>query len=247
MRVRLLPRLRNLRLRRTETDAGQPDLFGATVSPPRHPPRLKPAPPKPEPAAQPVLIFAPPHGSYTERLSRVMALRAKGTPEAISEVVAALGDEDERIRWLAGSVATEYRRGDGGRDAARVREAGRYGHGAGKGGEGVGEADRFKKLSKPKSKKESCMSPSGEVSYIVGLALDTIQCPYPPDIIDRVCQAIQANPAWLRMYQEVVAEKGRHAVNSTIGRTVLQRTGLSNSGIRREARCSLIDTYTELQ
>ena len=33
-----------------------------------------------------------------------MALRAKGTPEAISEVVAALGDEDERIRWLAGSV-----------------------------------------------------------------------------------------------------------------------------------------------
>ena len=33
-----------------------------------------------------------------------MALRAKGTPEAIGEVVAALGDEDERIRWLAGSV-----------------------------------------------------------------------------------------------------------------------------------------------
>ena len=54
--------------------------------------------------AQPVLIFAPPQGAYTERLSRVMALRNKGTPEAISEVVAALGDEDERIRWLAGSV-----------------------------------------------------------------------------------------------------------------------------------------------
>ena len=33
-----------------------------------------------------------------------MALRKKATPEAIGEVVAALGDEDERIRWLAGSV-----------------------------------------------------------------------------------------------------------------------------------------------
>ena len=87
-----------------EPDAGQRDLFGEPVAPAPQPAKAKPAPPKPEPVAQPVLIFAPPQGSYTERLSRVMALRAKGTPEAISEVVAALGDEDERIRWLAGSV-----------------------------------------------------------------------------------------------------------------------------------------------
>ena len=87
-----------------ETDTGQRDLFGEPVAPASQPAKAKPAPPKPEPAAQPALIFAPPQGAYTERLSRVMALRAKGTPEAISEVVAALGDEDERIRWLAGSV-----------------------------------------------------------------------------------------------------------------------------------------------
>ena len=55
--------------------------------------------------AQPVLIFAPPQGSYTERLHPGHGTtRAKGTPEAISEVVAALGVEDKRIRWLAGSV-----------------------------------------------------------------------------------------------------------------------------------------------
>ena len=87
-----------------EPDTGQRDLFGEPVAPASQPVKAKPAPPKSEPAAQPVLIFAPPQGSYTERLSRIMALRAKGTPEAIGEVVAALGDEDERIRWLAGSV-----------------------------------------------------------------------------------------------------------------------------------------------
>ena len=86
-----------------ESDAGQRDLFGKAVVAPQ-PVKAKPAPPKPEPVAQPVLIFAPPQGAYTERLSRVMALRAKGTPEAIGEMVAALGDDDERIRWLAASV-----------------------------------------------------------------------------------------------------------------------------------------------
>jgi len=33
-----------------------------------------------------------------------MALRGKGTVEAVGELVAALGDEDDRIRWLAASV-----------------------------------------------------------------------------------------------------------------------------------------------
>ena len=88
---------------------------------------------------------------------------------------------------------------------------------------------------------------SRQVSYFVARALETIPRPYPPDVTDLVGQAIENNPAWRAAYDEVVAEKGRHAVNSTIGRTVLQLTGLRNSGIRRDARCSLIDTYTELR
>jgi hypothetical protein len=87
---------------------------------------------------------------------------------------------------------------------------------------------------------------TGTVSYFVDLALETIPRPYPSDVTDRVCEAIEQNPAWLMMYRDAVADHGRHAVNSTIGRTVLQLTGLRNSGIRREARSSLIDTYTEL-
>ena len=89
-----------------ETSAGQSNLFGAPAAPAATPLKAEPArlPPKPEPPAQPVLIPSLPEGTYIQRLGRVMALRNKATPEAIGELVAALGDEDERIRWLAGSV-----------------------------------------------------------------------------------------------------------------------------------------------
>jgi hypothetical protein len=52
------------------------------------------------PPAQ-VRLMPPPAGTATERLLRVMALRRESSPEAIGEMVAALGDEDEKIRWLA--------------------------------------------------------------------------------------------------------------------------------------------------
>lgn len=55
-------------------------------------------------AVQPPLIPSPPQGSYQQRLSQVMALRGKDTPDAIGGLVAALGDEDGNIRWLAASV-----------------------------------------------------------------------------------------------------------------------------------------------
>ena len=89
-----------------EPDAGQPALFGAPAAPAAPPPKPEPTRPasRPEPPAQPVLLSAPPQGTYTQRFGRVMALRKKATPEAIAELAAALGDEDERIRWLAGSV-----------------------------------------------------------------------------------------------------------------------------------------------
>ena len=43
----------------------------------------------------------PPQGSYTDKFSRIMALKREGTPDAIGEIVAALDDQDERIRRLA--------------------------------------------------------------------------------------------------------------------------------------------------
>jgi HEAT repeat protein len=55
-------------------------------------------------ADAPIPVMAAPQGSYSEKLSRIMALKRQATPEAIGEMVAALGDADERIRWLAGSA-----------------------------------------------------------------------------------------------------------------------------------------------
>lgn len=49
-------------------------------------------------------VMPPPRGSYVEWFSRLLALKRQPTPEAIGEIIAGLGDEDERIRWLAGSV-----------------------------------------------------------------------------------------------------------------------------------------------
>lgn len=46
----------------------------------------------------------PPQGAYAEKFSRIMALKRQATPEAIGELVAALGDEDEKVRWLASST-----------------------------------------------------------------------------------------------------------------------------------------------
>lgn len=45
-----------------------------------------------------------PQGSYTEKLSRLLALKHEPSPFAIAEMVATLEDEDERIRWIAGSA-----------------------------------------------------------------------------------------------------------------------------------------------
>lgn len=83
------------------------------------PPTLElkpPPPPKPRKAAaakkpalatdQPPLVtdFTPPQGSYPQRLKRVMALGQPQNQAELAELVAALGDENENIRWLAGST-----------------------------------------------------------------------------------------------------------------------------------------------
>jgi hypothetical protein len=85
-----------------EADAGQPALFGTPATPAASAKAepTRPAP-RPEPAAQPVLIPSPPQGNRSQRLSRLLTLGRQRTPEAIGGLVAALGDEDEQLRWLA--------------------------------------------------------------------------------------------------------------------------------------------------
>jgi hypothetical protein len=78
----------------------------------KHPePPSKPKPEAARPTVQPSLIteFAPPEGNRNQRLKAVMALgdRVKANRQdaaAVSQLVAALGDDDSNIRWLAGSA-----------------------------------------------------------------------------------------------------------------------------------------------
>ena len=87
---------------------------------------------------------------------------------------------------------------------------------------------------------------TGEVSELVEEVLMSIPQPWPEDITDQVCLAIERNPRWLARYRDLVETHGKQAVNSTIGRVTLQLTGLRNLGVHQEATSSLIKTYTRL-
>jgi hypothetical protein len=84
------------------------------------------------------------------------------------------------------------------------------------------------------------------VSELVQEVLSSISQPYPEDITDQVCMAIQENNAWHNRYERLVKEHSKWAVNSTIGRSTLQITGLRNLGLRAKATSKLIKTYTRL-
>ncbi|MCP4421811.1 MAG: HEAT repeat domain-containing protein [Chloroflexi bacterium] len=57
---------------------------------------------------QPALVthFTPPTGGYAQRLKRVMVLGQPKKQDELTELIAALGDENSNIRWLAGSALT---------------------------------------------------------------------------------------------------------------------------------------------
>jgi hypothetical protein len=76
----------------------QPDLFGNAPAA-----RPQPAAPAASAAAvnQAVFIPAPPQGPRLQRINRLLALSKERSALAIGELVAALADEDEQVRWLA--------------------------------------------------------------------------------------------------------------------------------------------------
>jgi hypothetical protein len=69
---------------------------------------------------------------------------------------------------------------------------------------------------------------------------------YPENITDQVCLAIEENSAWHNRYKRLVESYSKWSVNSQIGRSTLQLTGLKNLGLRATATSSLIKTYTRL-
>ena len=87
---------------------------------------------------------------------------------------------------------------------------------------------------------------STPVSTLVKKVLNTISRPYPENITDLVCLAIQQKIEWYKDYKGLVHKYSKRSVNSQIGLSVLQITGLRNLGLRAKATSSLITTYTRL-
>ena len=90
------------------------------------------------------------------------------------------------------------------------------------------------------------MTTSDAVSDLVARALATIERPYPDDVTDRVCQAIEQNPIWLAIYDDLVAESSPGVVNSAIGRRDAQAQRTWSLSAFTAATSTLIKTYTEL-
>jgi len=87
---------------------------------------------------------------------------------------------------------------------------------------------------------------STPVSTLVNKVLNTISRPYQENITDQVCFAIQQKIEWYNDYKGLVRKYSKRSVNSQIGRSTLQITGLRNLGLRAKATSSLIKTYTRL-
>jgi hypothetical protein len=73
--------------------------------------------------------------------------------------------------------------------------------------------------------------------------------PYPEDIIDRVCLAIEADPNWLRQYETLVRDfsrrshYGRDIANNSIGYWTKKEVGMETVKKGVQARSSLIKSY----
>lgn len=76
--------------------------------------------------------------------------------------------------------------------------------------------------------------------------------PYPPDIIDRVCGAIEANPDWLRRYHALAVELGdsghpaQWKVNNAIGWWTKELAGMVTVRAGERATNGLIKSYSRL-
>lgn len=76
--------------------------------------------------------------------------------------------------------------------------------------------------------------------------------PYPPDIIDRVCLAIEANPNWLSRYHTLAAELGDASgpaawkVNNAIGWWTKDLAGMVTVKPNVRATSGLIKSYSRL-
>jgi len=91
------------------------------------------------------------------------------------------------------------------------------------------------------------------IMALVERVLATIPKPYPTDIIDQVCLAVEGNPAWQREYESLVehfssqGKDGKLTVNSSIGWYVRDLTGMLTIKAGNVSQSSLIQSYSSLR
>lgn len=95
-----------------------------------------------------------------------------------------------------------------------------------------------------------------DIQPVIDLVSDVLASmrsyPYPEDIIDQVCLAIEDDPDWQNRYDSLVdhySSKGKHGkltVNLNIGWYTRDITGLVNLGTRGTAKSGLIASYSRL-
>jgi hypothetical protein len=84
------------------------------------------------------------------------------------------------------------------------------------------------------------------VRDLAARVLCTISQPWPPDITDQVCLAIERRPQWLAEYRGLVKELGEWSVNTSLGAHVKDLTNLENAGQIAAAKSKLIKSYSIL-
>jgi hypothetical protein len=91
------------------------------------------------------------------------------------------------------------------------------------------------------------------VRDLVSIVLKSnFKAPYPQDITDQVCLAIEGNPEWMQRYERLVehfssrGKDGKLTVNSSIGWFTKELTGMVNLGIESKSRSELIQSYSRL-
>lgn len=81
--------------------------------------------------------------------------------------------------------------------------------------------------------------------YIDGI-LKTLPQPYGPDVVDQVFLAIENNPEWLAIYNDLVHAHGKGEVDNSITYNIMGQAGLKSLDRREKSRSQLIETYAEL-
>lgn len=90
------------------------------------------------------------------------------------------------------------------------------------------------------------------IMALVTRVLATISRPYPADIIDQVCLAVEHNPDWRREYESLVehfssqGKDGKLTVNSQIGVYVRDLSGMLTVKAGNVSQSTLIQSYSSL-